>query len=245
MHLSAAQEFRELNSRYSGEIAKASRASGLALMLYDLSQPAASMHFLYDRGIPRSLVASYSSQWFACDPLLPEPGCGGDIARRSVIRVPDEPASTELNQVYYRNLGGAGYVEAAALSRPVGRSFYLVVGMLSHQQRRSGSICAERAAPQLDRWLSESRDFVVEVSLRKALDGGAEEGVLPVVPVSLTPREKQLVEALLQGRSNKQIASDLQLSEYTIENYLSRLYRKFSVHSRTALLASLRQSSLV
>ncbi|MDX1506282.1 MAG: LuxR C-terminal-related transcriptional regulator, partial [Spongiibacter sp.] len=54
-----------------------------------------------------------------------------------------------------------------------------------------------------------------------------------------TKREQQVICEVLQGRSNKEIAEVLSLSYYTVENHLRRIYKKFGVHSRTALVSML------
>jgi DNA-binding NarL/FixJ family response regulator len=51
----------------------------------------------------------------------------------------------------------------------------------------------------------------------------------------LTPRERELVELVLQGDSNKQIARKLGLSEQTVKNALSHAYENLGVQSRGEL----------
>jgi DNA-binding NarL/FixJ family response regulator len=51
----------------------------------------------------------------------------------------------------------------------------------------------------------------------------------------LSHRQRQIVELLSTGMSNRDIAAELHLSEGTIQEYLNRLYKKLSVHNRTAL----------
>lgn len=55
----------------------------------------------------------------------------------------------------------------------------------------------------------------------------------------LTPRERQIVEALARGRTNAEIAADLHLSTATIKAHISRLLDKLGMNNRTqvALLA--------
>jgi len=55
----------------------------------------------------------------------------------------------------------------------------------------------------------------------------------------LTPRERQIVEALARGRTNAQIAADLHLSTATVKAHISRLLDKLGMNNRTqvALLA--------
>jgi DNA-binding NarL/FixJ family response regulator len=48
----------------------------------------------------------------------------------------------------------------------------------------------------------------------------------------LSARELQIVEGLLQGQSNKEIARVLQLSEKTIKHYMTNLMNKLKVKSR-------------
>ena len=49
----------------------------------------------------------------------------------------------------------------------------------------------------------------------------------------LTPREEELIRALATGSSNKEIAEQLFLSEGTVRVYLSKVYKKLNVNSRT------------
>lgn len=51
----------------------------------------------------------------------------------------------------------------------------------------------------------------------------------------LTPREREIVEMVLQGDSNKQIARKLGISEQTVKNALSHAYESLGVQSRGEL----------
>lgn len=50
---------------------------------------------------------------------------------------------------------------------------------------------------------------------------------------ALTKREREIVEYLAAGRSNREIAGQLMLSERTIKYHLTRIYRKLGVAGRT------------
>jgi DNA-binding NarL/FixJ family response regulator len=52
----------------------------------------------------------------------------------------------------------------------------------------------------------------------------------------LTPREIEVVELVMQGKSNKQIGSELYLTEGTVKNYISRILDKLELHNRTELV---------
>jgi DNA-binding NarL/FixJ family response regulator len=50
---------------------------------------------------------------------------------------------------------------------------------------------------------------------------------------SLTERELEVIKALAQGKSNKEIARDLGISEKTVRNHASNIYRKLHIFDRT------------
>jgi DNA-binding NarL/FixJ family response regulator len=59
---------------------------------------------------------------------------------------------------------------------------------------------------------------------------------------SLTYRELEVVKALARGRGNKQIARDLAISEKTVRNHVSNIYKKLHVYDRTqAVLYAIRE----
>jgi DNA-binding NarL/FixJ family response regulator len=64
--------------------------------------------------------------------------------------------------------------------------------------------------------------------------GGAEHGV-----GALSPREREIAGLVTEGRTNREIAARLFLSEKTIETVLSRVFRKLGVRSRTEVAARL------
>jgi DNA-binding NarL/FixJ family response regulator len=60
----------------------------------------------------------------------------------------------------------------------------------------------------------------------KRMDSAVEE-------VGLTEREVAVLQALAQGRSNKEIAASLWLAEQTVKFHLTNIYRKLKVRGRT------------
>jgi DNA-binding NarL/FixJ family response regulator len=51
--------------------------------------------------------------------------------------------------------------------------------------------------------------------------------------IGLSPRESEILRRLAAGRSNKQIARELWLSEHTVKYHLTHVYRKIGVRGRT------------
>jgi DNA-binding CsgD family transcriptional regulator len=61
----------------------------------------------------------------------------------------------------------------------------------------------------------------------------------------LSQQEKRLVRLLAMGRTDKEIAGDLDIAEDTVSWHLRILYRDFDVHCRTALVAGCLDRGLV
>ncbi|MBX6376325.1 MAG: response regulator transcription factor [Acetobacteraceae bacterium] len=62
-------------------------------------------------------------------------------------------------------------------------------------------------------------------------------------PVRLTRREQEIVDLVLQGLRNKQIADRLQITEGTVKIYLHAIYQKIGVTSRMELAIWWRERS--
>jgi two-component system nitrate/nitrite response regulator NarL len=52
--------------------------------------------------------------------------------------------------------------------------------------------------------------------------------------LGLTPRQQQLVAFLARGLTNKEIAANLNLSEFTVKNHVHRIMRQLNADSRYA-----------
>jgi two-component system, NarL family, response regulator NreC len=79
-------------------------------------------------------------------------------------------------------------------------------------------------SPEISKVLAE--DYVREINVR-----GAEDSY-----DLLTPREKEILQLLVEGRSNKDIASLLNLSLYTVETHRRNLQSKLNLHSYPELI---------
>ena len=70
------------------------------------------------------------------------------------------------------------------------------------------------------------------------------EAIVPRPPLdprlqvaNLSPREREVARLVAKGLSNKMIAKVLEISPWTVAAYLKRMFAKFDVHSRAALVA--------
>lgn len=65
-----------------------------------------------------------------------------------------------------------------------------------------------------------------------------------VVDAMLTPREQQIAAAIADGRSNRDIALQLGITEQTVKNHLTSIFGKVGVGSRLQLaLAMLKRGA--
>jgi DNA-binding NarL/FixJ family response regulator len=55
----------------------------------------------------------------------------------------------------------------------------------------------------------------------------------------ITPRQKQILELVAAGLSDKQIASKLRVSPRTVQSHLDRFFAEHRVHKRAAAVAIL------
>jgi DNA-binding NarL/FixJ family response regulator len=56
-------------------------------------------------------------------------------------------------------------------------------------------------------------------------------------PLGLSDREVEVLRLIASGRSNREIAAELVISEHTVRRHLSNIYRKIGVTSRSAATA--------
>ncbi|MGG7566198.1 response regulator transcription factor [Rhodovulum sp. DZ06] len=68
-------------------------------------------------------------------------------------------------------------------------------------------------------------------------------GAHPLVD-KLSRREYQVLEGLSEGKSNKEIARDLEVQETTVKLHVKTLYRKLGVSNRTQAALSAREAGL-
>jgi DNA-binding NarL/FixJ family response regulator len=80
-------------------------------------------------------------------------------------------------------------------------------------------------------WLGSQRLPDQEKALRKALTDGGEAST----DFDLSPREREIVAALAEGLSNRDIAERFKLSEVTVKHHLNSIFDKCGVSNRLEL----------
>jgi DNA-binding CsgD family transcriptional regulator len=71
---------------------------------------------------------------------------------------------------------------------------------------------------------------------RRQGDRRQQAGAAREPPPSFTGREREIVDRLMQGMSNRQIAQSLGIAEATVKKHLHHVYRKLGVRSRALLI---------
>lgn len=71
------------------------------------------------------------------------------------------------------------------------------------------------------------------------------DGEEDVLSEPLTEREKEILALLVRGKSNREIAAQLFISEKTVKNHLTHIFRKIGVEDRTQAAIFALQKGLV
>jgi DNA-binding NarL/FixJ family response regulator len=116
--------------------------------------------------------------------------------------------------------GAKGYVDEAASATEFVQAIRIV---------NQGSVWAPRRVLSL---------FIERVS-------SSPGRIFPAGRVSFTDREKEVLEMLVAGRSNKEIGSALGIEERTVKAHVAKLMRKVGVQNRIALSVHAITHSLV
>jgi len=67
----------------------------------------------------------------------------------------------------------------------------------------------------------------------------------PQKDYGLTPREKEILQLLVQGQSTKEAAADLHISYHTADGYIRDIYEKLQVNTRSGAVAKAVKEGLV
>ena len=89
----------------------------------------------------------------------------------------------------------------------------------------------------LPRLVSELRKYVD--AHRKPAESPANDAL-----AELTQREREIVRLIVEGASNKEVASSLNISERTVKGHLSNVFQKLGVADRLKLVLYVREGKL-
>lgn len=111
------------------------------------------------------------------------------------------------------------------------------------RQHAAGYLLADTSGPELLSALIQAAAGHVVVDIRiggRIASGLALGAPYPLAQLDgwdLRPREREVLEALLEGRRNREIAEHLILGEETVKTYLRGVYRKLGARDRAQAVA--------
>jgi DNA-binding NarL/FixJ family response regulator len=131
----------------------------------------------------------------------------------------------------------------------------LILTIYEDNERVFEAICAGASGYLLK---SSSADEIVG-ALKQVLKGGAPMNAQiarrvldlfarlapPKGKYELSPREKEVLAALVDGLSEKEIADKLVVSFHTIDTHLKNIYQKLHVHTRSGVVAKVLKERLL
>lgn len=115
-----------------------------------------------------------------------------------------------------------------------------ISGYLLKDEAPEAIVQAIRAVASGQTWFSQR---IAGLIVRAQLASGEAEQA--VGETTLTPREWEILQQIGQGKSNSEIADQLVLSKTTVQNYVSSIYAKLGIESRSQALLYAMRSGMV
>jgi DNA-binding CsgD family transcriptional regulator len=140
---------------------------------------------------------------------------------------------------------------------PNGTHDYLMVIVQAHEQQttllkfnraRRGFSHRDRAVvdlvtPHLAQTVARRQHLASLTAAVRTLGRHSEQVEQALTRVSaLTAREREVVEHLVSGVTDREIARSLAISQRTVHKHLERIYRKLGIGNRTSLIAAIHQA---
>ena len=105
-----------------------------------------------------------------------------------------------------------------------------ITGLFSRDEPPGALGIAIRQVARGEQYLSPS--LATAILEKRQTNASLTEAVKSTIE-TLTEREREILDLLAQGSSNKMIAAQLYLSVRTVEGHLANIYSRLGVHSRT------------
>lgn len=91
-----------------------------------------------------------------------------------------------------------------------------------------------------------AREILSQIAVQEnAQNKSEQQEELPSDMEALTNREKEILDLVAQGLSNREISEQLFVSRYTVESHIKHIYRKLSVSKRTKAVSAARTLGII
>lgn len=104
------------------------------------------------------------------------------------------------------------------------------------------AMCEARAKGAKGYLIKTTSAAAMTEALQRVMQGHShfpQDLVAPRAPAYMTPRQRDVLELLCQGKANKEIAAILGMSDHTVRAHLKSVFLSLEVHTRTeAILAA-------
>lgn len=172
--------------------------------------------------------------------------CACASAEEALARLPQEPPDVVLMDI---NLGRMSGIDCVRQLKPQVPKTQIVMLTVFEDTDKIFSALSAGASGYLLKRLAPAK--LLE-AIREVHEGGSPMSApiarkvvqtLQAVPpradqnAELSPREREVLDGLAEGRAYKQIADHLGVSIHTVRNYIRRIYEKLHVQSRTEAVA--------
>ena len=243
-------------ARKTDAMAAACHLTSASVFLSEVECSEPQLTYLYHIGVAEETQHVYENYGiFRRDPFVLFGGPAADGGGGSFFAWEDTIIQDGMDRVceYAQFLNHHSVNVVGAWVQPLATNLYLVVGMHRDPVFHSGnrvSRClledeAARVAGLAVNYLCrevlegpQGKNLLREVRRKNAGGGPTTQcGTLDRQSVTISCRETQIIQLICKGRRNKEIAYFTGLSECTIENHLRRIYHKFGIHNRAALVA--------
>jgi two-component system nitrate/nitrite response regulator NarL len=168
-----------------------------------------------------------------------------DEVRRALARVPANAIDLMLLDFDLGERTGFDALEAARALGFAGKVLMVTAGMGASETARAlnagaSGIFLKHSPPaellQAIRQVVLGQPWPDRATVARLLTGARQDARQARSPQPLTPRERDVLRGVFEGRANKEIAAALQISEGSVKAVLQQLFAKTGVRSRAQLV---------